>query len=437
MGMIQHAPVGEMIRMRFFEQASALFSRMSGRGRNRTATAGDAPTGDAGRRLAGGLAHDLNNILLVIQGYAEIAGIDEDAGPITRGHIQELRKALARAARLVDDLRLLGKGGPFDPREVDLNEAITRALPALKAEASEAVDVRFEPSQPPARALVDERHLERMLRALGCRARSAMPGGGMLTVRCAAGTVSGATITVLDTGASLSPGDRARLFEPYPADGPKGQGLGLAVAQAVVSRLGGTIQADAPTGRGTAIVIHLPGGASPGPGSPSGTGSASGSREPEGGALRRPAQEPSDTERAKPETSDAETRRPMLRGTRMILIADDDATTRALGARVLTQSGYKVLIARDGLEAVEVFTANRDSVALVVLDDVMPRLGGRAALKRIRAIAPQVPVLLACGYAWDLDGREQPGAESCELLPRPWLPRDLLRRVRAHVEPPV
>ncbi len=403
MGMIQHATVREMVPMRFFERARALLSRLSGRERNRAAAAQavepqtDARTGDATRRLAGGLAHDLNNILLVIQGYAEIAAIDEDAGPITRGHIQELRTALARAARLVEDLRLLGKGGPFDPREVDLNDAITRSLPALKAEVGEAIQVRFEPSAP-TRAPVDERHLERMLRALGGRARAVMPGGGTVTVRCALGPDSGAIITVLDTGASVSAEDRAGLFEPYPADGPKGQGLGLAVARAVVARLGGTIRAEALPENGTAIVISLPCSSPSGPGEPV--------QEPDH-AKERPSPSTPESETGQPLSPPnpaSETRQPPRRAAGMVLIADDDETTRALGARVLTQGGYKVLIARDGLEAVEIFSANRDSVALVVLDDVMPRLGGRAALKRIRAIAPQIPVLLACGYAWSLDG---------------------------------
>ena len=115
---------------------------------------------------------------------------------------------------------------------------------------------------------------------------------------------------------------------------------------------------------------------------------------------------------------------------RTILLAEDDEDLRALASKTLTREGFTMLEARDGQEAVELFELNRDSVCLALIDEVMPRMGGRAALARIRRIAPDLPAVLCIGYTWSLHGKMQECSEDFDCLPKPWQPRELLRVVR-------
>ena len=117
-----------------------------------------------------------------------------------------------------------------------------------------------------------------------------------------------------------------------------------------------------------------------------------------------------------------------------ILVAEDDENLRSLAVKVLAREGYAVLAARDGQEAVEIIQRNVPKVRLALLDDVMPRMGGRAALARIHQIAPSLPVIICSGYAWHLDEDSPQSAGYCETLRKPWQPRDLLRRVREGLE---
>lgn len=113
-----------------------------------------------------------------------------------------------------------------------------------------------------------------------------------------------------------------------------------------------------------------------------------------------------------------------------ILVAEDDAGIRALATKILSREGYRVLSAGDGEQAVELFEREADRISLVVLDDVMPRMGGRAALDLMRRNAPDLPAILCSGYTWQLDGGTPPGAGFSRVLTKPWQPLELLRRVR-------
>jgi CheY-like chemotaxis protein len=124
------------------------------------------------------------------------------------------------------------------------------------------------------------------------------------------------------------------------------------------------------------------------------------------------------------------------RGTgQSILLAEDDEGLRTLAARVLAREGYVVLVARDGQEAVELFERNSTSVRLALLDDVMPRMGGRAALLRMRSLIPGLPAILCTGYTWSFDGKAAETGEGFQVLAKPWRPRDLLLLVREELEP--
>ena len=363
-------------------------------------------------RLAGGVAHDLNNILLVVQGYAEMAVEEPDAGPGVRGLLTELRDATSRASLLVRDLLFVGERGPYTPRLLDLSELVARRLPAIAAACSEVVEMRSSLAAGLPPVMADEDLVGRLLEALCARAREALPVGGRIEVSTAPGAGTEASAVILrvgDSGSPLTDEQRARLFEPYlpGLSGGKGQGLGMSVAFAAVNRLGG--RGSVRSGPGTLIEVVLPRGVSV--------------PEPAPDAEAPAAPQPSGPFRS-PRDAAGET----------ILVAEDDDNLRSLAVKVLAREGYAVLAARDGQEAVEIIQRDAPRIRLALLDDVMPRMGGRAALARIHQIAPGLPVIICSGYAWHLDQDSLQSAGYCETLQKPWQPRDLLRRVREGLE---
>lgn len=379
---------------------------------------GETQVMEAVRRLAAGVAHDLNNLLLVVQGYTEMALAEEDAGPQTLAHLAEVRAASVRAVSLAEDLLTVGQRGRISLRMLQLNEFISRVLPSVKAEASDGVEVRLSLAHDLPAIFSDSEQIARLVSALCARAWSVMPAAGRLTIgtQVTEPDPSGqrrVLLTFADTGAPVPADLRPRLFEPFlpwRADG-KGLGLELSIAYSIVHRLGGTIDVENPPEGGVKFVISFP------------------VREeaPAGneGAMR-PSKEMSTLPRR-----DAVT---LVEPGQTILLAEDDEGLRTLAMRILAREGYEVLVARDGQEAVDLFEAHRDVVRLAVVDEVMPRMGGRAALARMRRSVPGLPAVLCTGYTWSLDGKTQEGGDILDVLPKPWRPRELLRIVRETLE---
>ncbi len=358
--------------------------------------------------MAGGLAHDLNNILLVLQGCAEMAMEEPDASPAVKGLLAEMRQATARASLLVRDLLLVGERGPFTPRLLDLSEVVRRRLPRIATDCDGGIEIRSSLAHGLRPVMVDEDAAGRLLDALCARACEAMPAGGVLTISTEPGPAAGpfpVVLRVRDTGAALTGEAQVRLFEPYlpGPSGGKGQGLGMAAAGAAAKRAGGEIRVR--SGDGTDIEVFFP------------SGSTDGS-----------AQVPAPTRPAVPAPpighDQGET----------ILVAEDDESLLSLAVKILTREGYAVRAARDGQEAVEIIERDGRTIRLVLLDDVMPRMGGRAALARIREISPGLPVVLCSGYAWQMEGDGTTRAGYSETLKKPWQPRELLQRVREGLE---
>ena len=374
---------------------------------------------DAVSRLAGGVAHDLNNVLLVVQGYTEMALAEQSLGSEARGHLAEVREAASRASLLVADLLLVGQRGPLAPRSLDLNDILARLLPGLKTRVGDGIEISFVPGDDVPEVVADEEQLGRLAVVLAEKARESMPGGGMLTIRTAAAPGAGgagagerrAILSFHDAGAAPPRTALVRLFEPYlPAsDGGKGRGLGLSIAHGIVKRIGGDIEAVAGPQGGTAVTITFPGRASV----PESWLSAP--RVTQSEPLAGPGTYPQEAAQGGGET---------------ILVAEDDDGLRALAVKILSREGYAVLAARDGEEAVDIYERNREVVRLALLDDVMPRMGGRAALARIRASSPGLPVILFSGYTWSLNGKTADSAAPFAILQKPWRPRELLRAVR-------
>ncbi len=367
-------------------------------------------------RLAAGVAHDLNNILLVLQGYAEMAVEEPASSPGVRVLLEEMRSATLRASLLVRDLQVLGERGPGNPRLLDLSEAVRRSLPAVRASSPAGFEIRSSLMEGLPSIRADEDLVARILSALCARARESMPDGGDILVATSAIGSAGrqrVSLKVTDAGSPLTEEMRARMFEPYlpGPGGTKGQGLGMSVVQAAARRLGGEILVQ-PEPHGTTVEVQVPAGVAAEAGDAAHAESgqpAAASAHPRTGALAGP-------------------------GRKTILVAEDDESLRALAVKVLTREGYTVLAARDGVEAVELFEREAAAIRLALLDDVMPRLGGRAVLDRIQAASPELPIILCSGYDWHLDAPASHAAGRCQTLQKPWQPRDLIRKVREGLE---
>jgi CheY-like chemotaxis protein len=362
-------------------------------------------------RLAGGVGHDLNNILLVLQGYAEMATETGEAGPAVLGILKEMGTAIGRASGLVRDLLVVGERAFYHPHPLDVSEVLRRRLPAVSASLPSGVELRPVLSDSVGPVMADEDLLVRIIEALCDRAVDAMPRGGTVTVMTVSGGTGEAARAVLlvrDTGGPLSEEQRARFFEPYlpGPGGGKGQALGLAVVLAATKLLGGNLRVSAEPG-GTTFELALPVGTGPAAAvrtAPPGERADAIDRERRGGSSPR--------------------------GAPVVLVAEDDQDLRALARRILGREGFDVVVAQDGQEAVEIIERDGKGIGLAILDDVMPRMGGRAALARIRAIAPRLPVILCSGYDWHL-GESGPGAPAGSLvLRKPWQPGELVRKVR-------
>ena len=357
-------------------------------------------------RLAAGLAHDLNNIILVMQGYAEMALAEPDAGPGVRALIADMTEATARASRLVSDLQVIGERGQFTPRLLDLSEIVRRRVQGIAATCPAGIEIRTALADGLRPVVADEELVGRILDALCARARDALPDGGVVTITTEPGTLGAEASVVLrihDTGPALTEEMRARFFQPYPPGPRGGSGTGPGAGRRFIRRETARRKDPCLVGRRHDAGDLLPRRHHPrsGPAAP---------------ISRAPPASPG----------------PAAEGARglTILVAEDDESLRDLAVKVLAREGYTVLSARDGQEAVDIWLSARPRIRLALLDDVMPRMGGRAALTRMHEEDPELPVIICSGYAWHFDALAPQSGGYCETLQKPWQPRELLQKVR-------
>ena len=315
---------------------------------------------EAVARLAGGVAHDFNNILLALRAYGELAIRRIDAGADPRSEVLEMLASAERASALTRRLLAFGGRHLLRPEAVDLNELATAIEESLESLLGPSVTLTVTPSGEPARAVVDRGLLEQVLLSLTENAKAAMPDGGTLTIAIAArGSI--VELAVADTGHGMDDETAMRAVEPFfTTRGEEASGLGLATARGIVKQNGGTLAVESQPGVGTTIRIELP-----------------------------VADLPSESE----QRSHGE-----VAGGLVLLVEDDEVVRRSIG-RILEEEGFEVLAVPDGEAAVTLASMRRPDVVLT--DVSMAGLGGRETAERIHAHEPGVPVVFMSGYTED------------------------------------
>jgi PAS domain S-box-containing protein len=357
-------------------------------------------------RLAGGVAHDFNNILMVMMSYSEIVGRAFPLDDPLLDDIDQIKLAAERGARLTRQLLLFARRGVVEPRVLDLGQLATGLSHLLRRLIGEDVElvVRSSPQLWPVRA--DAGQLEQVLVNLAVNGRDAMARGGRLTIACdnveldpvaVPGLPAGSYVrlTVTDTGTGMTDETMAHLFEPFftTKGQGKGTGLGLATCHGIVRQCGGSIFCASELGRGTTFTIYLP----------RTTGRVQ--------ELEAPAE------------------MPVPGGQETVLVVEDDAPVRAIAVRALRARGYQVVEAADGVEALAAAEHHGRRIDVLVTDMVMPRMGGLDLARKLRSLRPGLPVLFTSGYADD--GTDQLAEiQDARFLQKPFTGSILARRLR-------
>jgi hypothetical protein len=367
-------------------------------------------------QLAGGIAHDFNNILTVICGYSGFALGSLPSDSPARADLNEVLTAGQRAATLTRQLLAFSRRQVLAPQLLDLNEVIRASWQMLRRLIAENVELTASYAADPALVRADAGQLDQIVLNLVVNARDAMPTGGKLHLATEnididatsaiehAGVALGpyVRLRVTDTGAGMSPEVQARIFEPFftTKEVGRGTGLGLSTVYGVVKQSGGHIEVASTPGRGTTFSILLPRIGREG-------GSAS---------SASPAAEPAP------------------RGTETILLVEDEAPVQSFATRVLGQLGYRVLVAGDGQEALELQASHAGRIDLLLSDVIMPRVsGGELARELLRRI-PGLPIVFFSGYAPDASLSSHLPAEGFTLIAKPFTAEELARAVRAALQ---
>jgi PAS domain S-box-containing protein len=361
--------------------------------------------------LAGGLAHDLNNILTVIIGYADLTLSGMALDDPQRINIEHIRDSAGKAAQLTKDLLLFSRNHVAEKKYTDINDIIGKVKKLLTRMIGEHIscEFRLDPGSLP--ALADAHQIEQVLMNLATNARDAMPNGGVFRVSTERITLDNefitahgygnigkyALITVSDTGQGMDEATMQRVFDPFfsTKEEGKGTGLGMAIVYSIVKGHDGYINVYSETGLGTAFRIYLP--------------------------------MISIEEEVTPEPV-----YPLVRGKgETILVADDNTQVRKVITLNLETFGYKVIAAQNGEDAVKQYKAHMEEIALIILDVVMPIKNGKDACDEIKLLNPDAKVIFMSGYTDGIIVCNDMIAAENELLSKPIMLEVLLRKVRA------
>ncbi len=363
-------------------------------------------------QLAAGVAHDFNNILTVIQGYADTLLARASADTATSKGLKEIAEAARRAAALTRQLLMFSRKQIIQPKVLDLNAVLQNLMKMLQRLLGE--DIRLEPSYAPnlPRVEADTGMLEQVVMNLAVNARDAMPKGGKLRLRTSIAEVDAAhagqhadarpgrfvRLTVADTGCGMDGQTLGRIFEPFfsTKEVGKGTGLGLATVYGIVKQHQGWIEVSSEPGRGTTFEIYFP----------------ATTRLCESGGTGLTALQS------------------VRGGKETILLVEDEAALREFVREVLGQYEYKVIEAGTGVEALKAWDEHDGRIDLLLTDMVMPEgMTGSEVAAQLRCRKPELKVIFTSGYSAEVLGRHF-GQSDITFLPKPFRPPQLAQTVR-------
>jgi PAS domain S-box-containing protein len=362
--------------------------------------------------LAGGVAHDFNNILTAITGYGHLTLMKMAPDDTNRMNIQHILESADRAAHLTRDLLLFSRKKTIDRKPVDLNEGIQKLGKFLTRVIGEDIVFKTTLSGGAIPVLADSYQIDQVLMNLATNARDAMPKGGAFTITTEQAWLNEsftsshglampgkyAVISVSDTGQGMNEETRQRVFEPFftTKEVGKGTGLGLSVVYGIVQQHDGQVTVYSEPGQGTTFRIYLP---------VNQTGVSAG----QAAALEEPP----------------------VGGTETILLAEDDRAVREMTLLLLQDFGYTVIIAVDGEDAVKKFSENKDRIQLLLFDLIMPGKSGKDAYDEIRLVRPDLKVIFASGYDPDMVRQKALLEQHVPVVYKPVPMAVLLKTIRA------
>ena len=361
-------------------------------------------------QLAGGIAHDFNNLLTGVLGYCDLLRPAVENDKEASEDLQQIYDASQRAAELTSRLLAFGRKQLINPRNLDLNLVISNISRLLSRVIGETIKLDVIPGHNLGTVYADPGQIEQVIMNLAVNARDAMPTGGRLTIETENVVVNGeyvrlhpwATagrymfISFTDTGAGISKENIDRIFDPFftTKESGKGTGLGLSTVYGIIKQHNGMINVYSEIGKGTIFKIYLP-------------------------IVERPA-----------ENVEVIIESKILGGTETILLAEDDEIVLELAVRVIKKAGYNVIVAHNGLEAVNIFRECKDAIDLILLDLVTPELGGLDAYQRIIQIDPNKRFLFCSGYSPESTPLGKVSLTGIPVVKKPYNPDELLRAIR-------
>jgi PAS domain S-box-containing protein len=362
-------------------------------------------------RLAGGVAHDFNNVLTIITGYGDLLLKRFPPEDSAHGLMREILMAGERAAGLTRQLLAFSRRQVLAPKILKLNAVIAETHKMLRRLIGEDIQLQMVTEPELGAVKADAGQIDQVLLNLAVNARDAMPQGGRLLIETKNVDLNEASaaahddlppgpyvmLTVSDTGCGMDESTRAHLFEPFftTKEVGKGTGLGLATVYGIIKQSGGHIEVETAVGKGTTFRIYLP--------------RLSEAAAPAVGKI------------------DAS---PSVPGSEVILLVEDEPALREMTAMVLRQQGYTVLEARDGSKAIRVAQQHRGPIDLVLTDMVMPLMNGFQLVQHLTAARPEMQVLYMSGYTDSAFVRGGVARGEVQLLQKPFSPDALTRKVR-------
>jgi signal transduction histidine kinase len=363
-------------------------------------------------QLAGGVAHDFNNILAIIIGCNDMITMKLEVDSPLRKYSEEIRLASERAVGLTRQLLVFIRKETVQPVVLDLNAVVADLDKMLRRLIDQNIEMTIVRGKWIGHVKADTGYVGQVLMNLVVNARDAMPNGGQLTIatsnvtldenyaRNHASAVAGdyVMLSVSDTGTGMTDEVKAHLFEAFFTTKPmgKGTGLGLATCQTIAQQSGGHIDVYSELGKGTTLKVYFP-------------------------RVEVPLN-------VSPRPFKAG---PLPRGTETLLVVEDEPSVRHLAQSVLGDQGYKVLTASNGQDALQVTREHQgEPIRLVVTDVIMPLMGGKVMAEQLKAMHPELKILFTSGYADDAVIRHGVLEAGVEFLPKPYTPATLARKVR-------